>query len=66
MKKYNILGACFFFEGHDTIKQTFAFCVQNDVNWILTCFIHEKEKWTFEINKEISDGADDSSCSSWE
>ena len=48
------------------MKQTFAHCVQNDVNWILTCFIHEKEKWTFEINKEISDGADDSSRSSWE
>ncbi len=48
------------------MKQTFAYCVQNDVNWILTCFIHEKEKWTFEINKEISDGVDDSSRSSWE
>ena len=40
--------------------------MQNDVNWILTCFIHEKEKQTLEINKEISDGADDSSRSSWE
>ena len=40
--------------------------MQNDVNWILTYFIHEKEKQTFEINKEISDGADDSSRSSWE
>ena len=40
--------------------------MQNDVNWMLTCFIHGKEKWTFEINNEISDGADDSSRSSWE
>ena len=55
-----------FYFRYDTMKQTFAYRVQNDVNWILTCFIHEKEKWTFEINKEISDGADDSSRSSWE
>lgn len=38
------------------MKQTFAFCVQKDVNWILTCFIHEKEKWTLKLIRKLVTG----------
>ena len=36
--------------------QTLAYCVQNDVNWILTCFIHEKEKWTLKLIRKLVTG----------
>lgn len=34
----------------------FAYCVQKDVNWILTCFIHEKEKWTLKLIRKLVTG----------
>lgn len=34
----------------------FAYCLQKDVNWILTCFIHEKEKWTLKLIRKLVTG----------
>lgn len=30
--------------------------MQNDVNWMLTCFIHEKEKWTLKLIRKLVTG----------
>lgn len=46
----------FFIFLHDTIKQTFAHCVQNDVNWILTGFIHEKECGLLKLIRKLVTG----------